>query len=324
MRNDERTFQVYDLELAAQKDGAAVPTMLEAVDVWQKLKDAGRSYPVKGGDGTMLIGDIKTYDAENIVVLLIRLSDKKAPNSVYSDPEAGAFDEHLKTGNMGADFGCHVIVSLAPESGKPNIYTCAVERVTGLAPALVQRILSKFFNYEYHDNVDFFKYPSPGVGFDKTGNPKQDRCCPHLELRGRASETMISDINNGRLSGISLVKAETVTPIAGASYLKKSRSELKLSIDHLNLPENLWSSITKVLKANSQDYGQAKIQYRVPNSKRSVTVELDSVTAQPLSDLYVQSFDIKPIFPPLAQSTSVVVERLTDLAIVQVLKNRTV
>lgn len=324
MRNNERTFHIYDLEIKSQKAGASVPSMTEAIAVWEKLRAAGRTYPIQAGDGTMLIGQIDVRAAEQIAVLLIRLSDKKAPNSVYSDPVNGDFNEHIKAGNVGSDFGCHVIVSLAPELTQPNVYTCGIERVTGLAPGLIQRILSKFFNYEHHSNEGFYKYPSPGGGLTKDGQPKFDRCCPTVELRGRASQTMIDDINNGHLSGISLIRSEQVTPIAGAPYLKKSQTELKLSIDRANLPAQAWNSIQQALQANSGAYGQAKVSYRIPNSTRTVTVALNSQTGEPLSDLYFQSFDIGPIFPPLAQSTDTITARLVDPAIQQVLLNRAI
>jgi hypothetical protein len=324
MRNDERTFQIYNLEIAAQKAGASVPTMSEAIAVWQKLRAAGRTYPIQAGDGTMLIGQIEVRTNDQIAILLIRLSDKNAPNSVYSDPDNGDFIEHEKTGNVGADFACHVIISLAPEIDQANVYTCGIERIAGLSPGLVQRILSKFFNYEYHDNEEFFKYPSPGGGLTKDGQPKFERCCPHVELRGRPSQTMINDINNGHLSGISLVRSEQVTPIAGAPYLIKSHSELRLTIDRANMPAQVWNSVQHALQANSGNYGQAKVSYRIPGSKRTVTVELNSHTGLPLSDLYFQSFDVRPIFPPLAQSTHTITPRLVDPAVQQVLLNRTI
>jgi hypothetical protein len=324
MQNSRRQFYIFDLELAARKGGATVPTMNEIVPVLQGMKNTARTYSLRGQTATMLIGDMAEDAAQQFITLLVRLSDKAAPNSVYSDPAAGHFNEHLKTGNVGSDYGCHVLISTAPEQGLPNIYTCAIERITGIPFDLVRRILSKLLNFEYTDNPAFYSYPHPAGGVDAQNQPRRDRCCPHVELRGRPSDTLIADINSGRISSISLIKAEPVTPIAGAPYLTKTESELKLGIDHNNLPANLWASLSQALQQNAQTYNTAQVKYRVPNSTRTVTVEIDTNTGAPLNEMYVKSFDLTNIFPFLAQSAVQIVPHLRDLAVPQFLANRTI
>lgn len=324
MQNDRRTFHIFDLELATKKEGASPPTMMEALRAWDHRRQAGATYPVQNGDKTMLLGGVHIFEETQSAVLLVRLSDKKAPNSVYSDPEADVFNEHIKEGNVGADYACHVLVSTAAEQAQANVYTCAVERVPGIPYQLVGRLLSKLLNLEYHANNNFYKYLAPGGGLDKSGNPRMLRCCPHVELRGRPSSSLIDDINEGRLSGVTLVRTEQVAPIAGAPYLVKSRSELKLTINHDGVPAQVWNSLQHALQQNSGAYGRAKVSYRAPNSRRTVTVELDSQTGTPLSDLYIQAFDIAPIFPPLAQSTNAIVTRLVDPARQQLLQIRSI
>lgn len=98
MQNSRRQFYIFDLELAARKGGATVPTMNEIVPVLQGMKNTARTYPLRGQTATMLIGDMAEDAAQQFVTLLVRLSDKSAPNSVYSDPAAGHFNEHLKPG----------------------------------------------------------------------------------------------------------------------------------------------------------------------------------------------------------------------------------
>jgi hypothetical protein len=272
----------------------------------------------------MLIGDITSDVGQQFATMLVRLSDRTTPNSVYSDPVSGLFDEHLKAGNVGSDFGCHVLISTAPEQGLPNIYTCAIERIPGLPFDLVRRLLSKLLNYEFNENAASFGYPHPAGGLDRQGQPRMDRCCPHIELRGRPSDSLVNDINQGRLSGVTLVRAEPVTPIAGAPYLTKSTSELRLDIDHNNIPANLWNSLRGALNQQSQDYGTAKISYKVPGTTRTVTIEVDTATGAPLAELYIKNFELVNIFPFLAQSARHVVAHLRDLAAPQFIANRTI
>lgn len=324
MQNNYRQFYIYDLEIAAKKNGATIPTMVDLLAVFQRMKDTERTYPIRFDTATMLVGDIDVNVAQHFVTLLVRLSDKTTPNSVYSDPTAGEFNVHVKAGNEGSDFGCHIIISTAQEQGFPNIYTCAIERVSGLATSLVQRLLSKLLNYEFNDDPTSFSYPHPAGGLTRQGQPRTDRCCPHIELRGRPSDTLVADINNGQLTGISLVKTEAVTPIAGAAYLNKKESELKLQINKNNLPANLWQSLSQAFRANSGTYGVAKVSYKIPGTKRSVTVDIDTNTGGPLEEMYVKSFELINIHPFLDQSATQIVGHLRGLAVLQFLTHRTV
>jgi hypothetical protein len=324
MRNDQRQFQVYDLEVAVQKQGAAVPSMQDVLGAWQRRFAAGQLHPIRGQTGTLLLGGIELDPANQTATLLVRLSDQMAPNSVYSNPAAGQFNEHLKAPQEGADFGCHVLLSTAPEAAQPNIYTCALERVQGLPANLVHRLLSKLLHYEYRQNAAFYQYPHPGGGLDRAGQPRVERCRPHIELRGRPSDTLIDDINRGRLTGVSLVKAEPVAPIAGAAFLVKTRSELQLSVDRNNLPANLWDQLQIALRRNSQAYETAKVTYRVPGVTRTVTVELDAATGQPLSDMYIEAFELSNIRPLLAQSSQTIVPHLVQAAMPNVIARRAI
>lgn len=324
MRNDQRQFYVYDLEIAARKDGATVPNMDEVVAVWQKTSQAGKALAIQANSATALIGQVQSNQQQRYATLLLRLSDKTTPNSVYSDPSTNHFHEHVKVGNQGADFACHVLVSLDPENGIPNIYTCAVERVPGLSAPIVQRVLSKMLNIEFNENSSFYLYPSPGGGLTRGGQPRMERCCPHIELRGRPSDSLIADINAGHISGVALVKTETATPISGAPYLVRKQSELALSINHQSLPANIWQGLTQVFRAQASQYPTAKVSYRVPGTKRTVTVDINSTDGTPLRDLYIEFFELNAISPILSQSSQVIVSHLRDLALPQFLARRNV
>lgn len=323
MRSDQRDFFVYDLEVAVRKDGAVIPSINTVIDVWRRMSDQNKFHFVDNDSKTILIGNIE-LDDRGFANILIRVSDRNSPNSVYSDPQSQTFDEHLKVGNQGSDFACHVILSMIMEIGRPNIYTCCIERVSGIPVGYIQRTLSKFLNMEFHDSLTSFSYPSPGGGLMRDGSPRIERCCPHIELRGRPSDSLINDINNGRLSGVSLVKEETKSPIDGAAYLVKETTELKLNIDKGSLPDRLWESLSEVFRRNSRNYSKAKIAVKLLGANRTVTVLIDLQTGAPLDDLYVRSFSVDSINPLLAQSTKVLVPHLLRLAIPHFLQQRAV
>ncbi|WP_157089362.1 hypothetical protein [Oceanibaculum pacificum] len=324
MQNDRRQFYIYDLEIGARKEGASIPTMDDLVPIFQRMKDTGRTYPIRADSATMLIGDIHINATQKFITLLVRLSDKTAPNSVTSDPTAGIFNVHAKGPNQGADFACHVLISTAQEQGFPNVYTCAIERVAGVASSLVQRLLSKLLSFEFKDDPKSFLYPHPAGGLTRQGSPRTARCCPHIELRGRPSDTLIDDINNGQITGISLVRAEAVAPVAGAAYLTKKETELRLQVDKNNLPIKLWQSLRAAFKLNAENYGVARVSYKIPGKNRSVTVEIDARTGNPLEEMYVKSFDVTNISPFLDHSAMQIVVHFRDMAIPEFLANRAI
>lgn len=322
MRNDHRQFYIYDLEVAAVKNGAMIPDMPRVMAVWQKMAAAKRTMPIRKDTATLLIGEIQVNAAQDFATLLIRLSDKTAPNSVYSDPVVGNFEEHIKGPGQGADYGCHVFISMAPEKGLPNTYTCAIEKMPGLSADLVQRVLSKMLNIEHHAG-SFFTYPDPGGGLKADGSPKTEKCCPHVVLKGRPSDAFINDLNGGTLTGVSLVKTMGHTPIAGAAYLTTQRAELTLGINRQTLPkQGVWDTLKTVIKQNAPNYNAAKVAYRLPGATRAVTVEIDASTGAPLSDLYVRSYEVTKVFPFLAQSAENIVPHLQVAATQQFLANR--
>jgi hypothetical protein len=317
MQNNRRTFQIFDLEIGVRKQGAVTPSLLELIPVWSGMTAPPKVYPVQAGDRNMIIGDLSQRQQQNLLVLLLRLSDKLAPNSVYSDYGAAHFEEHVKVGNVGADFGCHVLISTTQEANRPNIYTCAIEKVNTLTYSLVQRLLSKFLNYEYDGNANFYSYPHPGGGLHNDGTPRRDRCCPNVDIRPRPSQTFINDLNQGRLTGVTLMRDEPIQPIGGAPYLRKSVTELKLTVDHGNMPANVWASISNALKGQSQIFPRARLAFARPGATGAVKIEVDTANSTLIGDAYIEAFEIGPIFPPLAHSAQQIIPRLLDPAIVQ-------
>lgn len=171
-----------------------------------------------------------------------------------------------------------LLTSTAPEQGLPNLYTCAVERISSLPFDLVRRLLSKLLNFKYDDDPTWFSNPHPAGGVDASNQPRMERCCPHVELRGRPTDTLVADINSGRITGITLVRSEPATPIGGAPYLTKSESDFKA----LDRPQQLAREPVGIAKPSLSTtiatYNTAQVTYCIVNSKRIVTVEIDTNT----------------------------------------------
>lgn len=325
MRNTERQFFVYDLEVYARKAGAELPSLASLVALWKRESDADRAFtPIRSGTATLLLGQVAVDSTNNTATFLIKVSDTMSPNSVYSDPVAGTYVEHTKTGTVGGELGIHVLVSTLPERGFTNRYTCIIEKLPYLRPDHVHRILSHVVREEFTTNATSFQYPHPGGERDENGHAKMERARPYLRLEGRPSNRFQTEVNTGRLNGVTLIRSEGSTPISGTQFLKRSEMTLKLSVDHGHTPANVWATVRRVASQNASRFPQAAVSFTLPGRGKAVTVKVDSATGAPLEDLYIQSFDIKNITPFLADSAQRIVAHFEQRAKAQLLSERTV
>jgi len=315
VKNNERQFFIYDVEAYSGKSGAQVPSMQTLAQVWSRHAVAGTAqHPIRNNSATLLIGDVVVDAANRIVTILVRISDTASPNSVYSDPSTALFQEHPKTGRTGGDVGAHVLVSLAPERGRPNIYTCAVERVPGLGSELVQRILNRVLRNQFSSDPTLFSYPHPLGAVDANQRPLRETSLPLLEFRGRPAQDFIDDINSGKLNGITLIREETATPVGGVPYLVKKESDIKIAVDHGNVPRNVWGGVQRAVRSMAATYPEAALHFMLPGEKRAVSVRINATTGAPLEELYIKSERLANITPFLADSAQQVVQHLNRRA----------
>lgn len=308
MKAKFRQVFVYSLDVEAGRSGASLPTMTDLITVLDRRRLAGQAHiPIQSGDVEVILGDVVIDHANQHATLLIRQSDRHYADSVYSNFGAGVFRTHTKVTGEGGETGGHAFISLAPEQGIPNRYTCIVEKVPGLDVTLMRRLLNRILHGEYDDDPTAFSFPNPAGARTRAGTVRIDRCLPRMEFQARPSKTLADDVQNGRLTGITLSRAVTHTPVGGVPYITKREAFLKLDIDHNSLSGNVWGDVRKALRAEAVDYPTAQIGIRLPGRKKTVSVKVDSANGSPLSDVYIQSFDIDNISPPMAQSAQAVV-----------------
>lgn len=306
-----RQVHVYDLEVRSKKKGATLPSLVDLITVLESRRAAGLAFmSVSNGDIHITIGDIALDSTQQTVTVLVRYSDRHAADSVYSDIRANSFKAHPKSNGEGGETGCHVFISTAEEVNSPNTYTCVIEKVPNITKDVVRRLFNNIFRDEYGVNPNFFTYPSPTGQRVKTGGIAMDRCLPRVEIEARPSEQFASDIQRGRLTGITLVKSVTKTPIGGVPYIIKSEATLKLEVDHGSVIGNMHRGIKKAIASQASSYPVAKVALKLPDRKKSVTVKLDTRTGSPLGDLYIKTIDVLNISPPMAQSSRSIAPQL--------------
>lgn len=311
MKSNFRQVYVYVCDIETTKQAARLPSMNSIVDVLERHWRAGTAKMKISNDTALLaIGDVVRDAANDCATILVRHSDLNAAETVYSDLDADTFTSHAKGATEGGETGVHVLISTSSEAGMPDRYAWVVEKAPNLQKTLIRRLFNRILRNEHTINASTFAYPSPVGQRDRNGNVVNETCLPRLELSGLPSATFATDVNNGKLSGVTLVKAIAHTPVGGVAFLQKDEASLKLVVDHNNVPNNAFDGIRRALRHEAINYPQAKITFGLPGRKRSVTVKVESATGNPLDDLYVRSFDLNKIFPPLAYSSRSVVPHL--------------
>ncbi len=313
MKSNFRQAYVYNLDMETKRKPAVLPTMNEILDVLDKRLAIGAvSIPLSNGDAHIELGDVTRDPATQTAALLIRYSDKYSADAVYSDIASKTRRTHAKNTGEGGETSAHLLVSTAPERAVPGRYTCMLERSQTINASLVRRLINRLIHDEYDTNVTFFTYPSPAGQRDQAGNLTRDRTLPRIELDGQPSATLANDIQQGRLTGITLLKAVTHTPVGGVPYLTKQEASVKVGVDQGNLGSNIWGDVKRAIKAEAVNYPVAQIGVQLPGRKKVVSVKIDAATGNPLTEMYVKSHDIWNINPPMATSSNTVVTAFVD------------
>lgn len=308
MKADARQVFVYYCDVESKKAGAVLPTMTDLVAVWDAYRRAGQaSLAISNGEMNIVLGDVVIDPAMQAVTLLFRMSDKTAADVVYSDMRAGTFTTHAKRAGEGGETGVHVWISSAPERGTITRYTCVIEKSTELDRNKIRRLLNTILHREYSVNANSFEYPNPAGQRDRDGNIRTERALPRIEFLGQPSASLVNDLQNGKLTGLTLIEATPRRQIGGKPYLHMAERKVSVDIDHGNLPANIFAGIQQALRFESATYPAANITLRLPGRQKTVSVKVDSATASPLSDLYIKSFDVTGITPLLSHSAIAVV-----------------
>ena len=227
---------------------------------------------------------------------------------------------HKEPGEEG-EYGCHVILSLQEQADRPNHYLALVERVTSISTSFIDRLLNGIIRNEYHENKEAFTCEDQSGVRDKHGNPKIIGFRPKLEFVGHPSDYFIQEIEQGELTGITLVESLKQTQIGGRPYLKQKEKQLVISIDKNNLVKNLWNDLVGAMKSQSKDWKTARIRYKKP-SGNITNITMETTTGNVLEDKFVRSIRITDIDPVLDNSAQNIVRHLADSILEQLLNYR--
>jgi hypothetical protein len=322
MKNAERTIYVYDIKVDKRAVHALPPALVEMANVWQAAFTAGTAiHKREKGSVVYRIGGMVVDDTAGTMSLLIRRADIAAPDAAYSNMDNGDLRIAKKTPVEGGDTAAHLTVSLRPERRDAHSYLAFLEGVPRIGHHYVQALLNGIIRASCSDDRQTFHYPHPSGAKHRDGSAQLKPFVPTIELRAHLADDFISDLENGTVSNIELIKQEGRTALGGNSYLEESSSILKIDVDK-NLPRSgRLDSLIQAMSSKKKDFQVGRIRFQ-DTHKNSHTVEVDLDSGAIEQGKFIKNFTIAPIDPPLAQSTDVILARLIDPMIAKLLADR--
>jgi hypothetical protein len=322
MRNDERNIYIYDLFVGKRSVHAQSPKMIEIMRVLDQQFNSGDCKLNRdNGNVVFRISDVNIDEQSGFAELLIRRADKNASDAAFSNLNTGKLRVERKQSDEGGDFAAQISISLEAERGKPNMYLCLVEGVTGISHRTIQPLLNRTISNACKNDQNIFKYRHPSGALKRDGSPKTSPFMPLLEFRGHISDSLVSDIENGKVSKVQLIKSKENAPLAGNRHLTEHTLALNIEVSK-NMPnQGRFKQIFDAITSRKSDFDVGRIFFVDPdNRSHSVTYDLD--TGTPEQQNYVKSFVVRGISPPLDQSSESLVRTFCDLVKDELLNRR--
>jgi hypothetical protein len=322
LKRTERQIFCYDLIIAARAQHATPPSLQALYDAWKDMFDAGTcSHEREEGAVIYRIGDMDIDVGNGVARILLRRCDTNAANAVYSHRHTGTPRIVPQQPEEGGDRAAHLVISLRNEANKPSSYLCHLEGVPGLSHRLVQATLNAVLKKAIQAQKDLFVYPDPGGARLRNGNPKTTPFTPTLELIGHPSASLIQHLEDGRLHDVRLIDQRPHSRLGGNQFLVESEKQIKIKVDP-NIPsQNRVQNIISAIQSKQADYQKAKIRFTDPNGI-SRTIDYDIATGTPEQQIYIQSYRVTGINPPMDESSERIVPALGNNMMARVLAER--
>jgi hypothetical protein len=322
LKSTERQIYGYDILISKRATHAVPPTMAAIVNALDIMGKSGAAVHAREKDTVLYrIGEINVDAGRQVARILIRRCDKNAANAAYSSFSTGALDIKKKAADQGGDKAAHLVVSLIEETGKPHTYLAHLEGVPGISHTFVQALFNAVIRDAAKKDPAMFRYPDPSGAKTKGGEIKTSPFVPHIELQGHLSDEFKSDVENGVLSEIMLVQHTAKQKFGGSAYLVEKENYVRLAVDK-NMPQQgRLGSLLNVFRGHGMNFNEARLRFKDPDGvPRHVAVDID--TGTPQQGIYIKSFAIRGINPPMDESCDTLQPFITEEITKRVAKER--
>lgn len=281
-----RDILFFDLSVSRRTAQAPFPKLRELVDLWQKAKDdpefSAKEY--EKGQVTALIKDLDIDEENEIVSILIEVSDKNAPNTTYLD-HAKRTSRHIKKEEPeGSGFSAHVFISLRARQDQVNTYMTMIEAIPVVSLSRIQSTLNWVVKTLCGDAKSSpFRYVKPG------GAKKEEGYIPHIVLAGYPSDRFLKDIEEGTINGLKLVAPTQHESLGTGKYLKMNELAVSVAVSK-DIPKGeRFDTILTGARAKKSEFPKARIFIQPETGGKSFHVDIDVETGNIIGQAYVKS-----------------------------------
>jgi len=256
------------------------------VPLWIEAQETDDFSPkeFEGGTITSIIKDYEIDSDKRIATFLIEVSDKNAPNASYTDHDKRTVRHLVKDEPEGNGFSAHVMFSLDSNSKYPNTYLTLIEAVPSVSAYRIQSMLNDIINRICKSREDKpFQYVPP------TGDRKTKTYIPHIILAGHPSENFHKDIEEGRITGLTLVAPKSDVSLGGNPFIRMNELSAKVSISR-DIPKGeRWDAILTGVAAKKSEFPIARIFLQPEKNGKAVHVDIDTSAGKIIGDAYIKT-----------------------------------
>lgn len=276
MKKTERVVLYYDLKITASSRtfGSPVPVSVKkAISLMELVPRAQQAMRMTRGAQTIYVSDWARTG--NTVKILINRSDKSLSDPVFSVPAKSARRIARKRRDEGQDFSSHIVIKIPQDSTSPALML--VEHCPGLNAIVIAKLFRRLIRLSKPLSPKDFQQIHPDGSIDSDGKPQTYSVTYGVELDGHISPSFAEDLNRGEVKAVELITSrKSHNDFDTTGYLVEEKASVVLKVSPTALkPKNVATHLLNLVKGKSKEYGQAKIRFKVPDSKGERTVVVD-------------------------------------------------
>lgn len=316
LRSTERSVLSFEVQVSASKAAASPPRMAEIVDVLIGQYEDGRAVmSLNRETATIEILDVLRDEENELVTFLFKYIDQLGSDVSFTNVETKVNRQAAKQEGEGRDFGAHMCLSLTESTNRPNLYPALIERVPGVSSTFISRLLNSIIRTLYKAQRDSFTCDDITGVRHRDGQPKQISFRPLLSFQGLPSDQLVSDLEEGSIQEIQLIKQQEREQFGAQPWLVESQRVVKLEVTNARPGAGaLWGDLLGVFRSAADDDGvaQARIRFRRADGQAD-TIDIDAETGTLLDQRYVKSTIVADIDPPLGECPTGIVAHFADI-----------
>ncbi|WP_290925041.1 hypothetical protein [Halodesulfovibrio sp.] len=222
-------------------------------------------YTAKSGTVAFFLEQLVITDDNNFAVLLFSMCDQNGVDQATGNLTEKKITVHRKNTEEGNAYSCHLVLTLKPDP--KGMYYAFREYVPGLTDkflaAIINKESSKLLGKQYCDD-----------------NGRKSFSYPSISFRALPSDRLLTDIQNGRLSFIELVKSKPHKQLDRITEQTTEIKTLKVELAPQEDLKTLEQGLKRILQKTSPD--EAKFRFKDSEKTYSVSVRGD----EDISDFY--------------------------------------